>query len=47
VSKSLQAAPQKVREPARETGNAVHLGPYESAYEVTLGYSFDRAIVTP
>jgi hypothetical protein len=47
ISKSLSAPRPEVREPARESGSSVHLGPYESSYDVTLGYSFDRAIVTP
>jgi hypothetical protein len=47
VSKSLQAPPPKVREPARDSGSTLHLGPYESSYDVALGYGFERAIVTP
>jgi hypothetical protein len=47
VMKSLPARPPKNPEPARDTGSAMHLGPYESCYEVALGYGFERAIVTP
>ena len=47
VSKGLPAPAAKVREPARESRDAMHLGPYESSYEIALGYGFERAIVTP
>jgi hypothetical protein len=47
VVKRLPAKTPKIKEPARGTGNEVHLGPYESCYDVALGYGFERAIVTP
>lgn len=48
VMKRLPTSPRpKILEPSRESGDAVHLGPYESAYDVALGYGFERAIETP
>ena len=46
-NKSLAASPPESREPARDSGNDLHLGPYEDSYDVALGYGFERAIVTP
>jgi hypothetical protein len=43
----LPTPPPKIPEPARRSRDAIHLGPYESSYEITRGYSLERAIVTP
>ena len=35
------------RDVQRKGRSELHLGPYESSYDVTLGYGFERSIVTP
>jgi hypothetical protein len=47
IAKSLPAKQPKIAEPPRDDRDSVHLGPYESCYDVALGYGFERSIVRP